>query len=80
MSPHATMEPMTFVPSSRAFEPVPNLKPSMLMLLKVPDSWLVTPSATPLPRTPSHYMSSPRFHASRQASLALPLRQFNVRA
>ena len=50
MRPHATMEPITLVPSSRALSPSPNIKPLMLMEGIELDSWLVTPSATPLQR------------------------------
>lgn len=46
--PHAMMDPITLVPSSRALSPVPHLKPLMLIELIEPDSWLVMPNATPL--------------------------------
>ena len=48
ISPQATMEPITLVPSSRALSPEPQVKPLMLMEGMEPASWLVTPRATPL--------------------------------
>lgn len=54
MSAHAMIDPITLVPSSSAFAPLPNLKPLILMLVIVEDSWLVTPRPTPLTCTLGH--------------------------
>ena len=58
--PHATMEPITFVPSSSALSPEPQVKPLMLMEGMEPASWLVMPRATPLqPLTSSARLCQP---------------------